>query len=125
MTSELKPGALSQLRVLGWCGRWEGVSRGRAHMYTSDWFVLMYGRNQHSVVKQLLSNLKTNEFKNIRYILYTHTLTHTHIQFLWKPQAETVTLKGKNIFTTRNRHIEIRYYFYFIFDIFCVSGAVL
>jgi len=47
-------------------------------MYTSDWFVLMYGRNQHSVVKQLLSNLKTNEFKNTRYILYTHTLTHTH-----------------------------------------------
>ena len=89
MTSELKPGALSQLRVLGWCGRWEGVSRGRAHMYTSDWFVLMYGRNQHSVVKQLLSNLKTNEFKNTRYILYTHTLTHTHSISLEAPGSNS------------------------------------
>ena len=50
--------ALWQPRRLGWGGRWEGGSRGRGHVYTCGWFMLMYGRNQHSIVKQLSSNKK-------------------------------------------------------------------
>ena len=34
-----------------------GGSRGRGHMYTYGWFMLMYGKNQHNIVKQL-SNWK-------------------------------------------------------------------
>ena len=42
----------------GWDGLGEGRegSRGREHMYTCDWFMLMYGRNQHNIVKQLYFN---------------------------------------------------------------------
>ena len=47
---------------VGWDGKWEGGSGERGHMYTCDWFMLMYGRNQHNVVKLLSSNLK-NCFK--------------------------------------------------------------
>ena len=39
---------------VGWGGRWEGGSRGRGHMYTYGWSMLLYGRNQHNIVKQLL-----------------------------------------------------------------------
>ena len=37
---------------------WEvvGDSRGRGYMYIQGWFLLMYDRNQHNVVKQLSSN---------------------------------------------------------------------
>ena len=46
-------GALWQPRGVR-CGEgWEGGSRGRGHMYTYDWFMLMYGRNQHNILKQL------------------------------------------------------------------------
>ena len=34
----------------------ETTSRGRGHMYTSGWFTLMFGRNQHNSVKQLSFN---------------------------------------------------------------------
>ena len=47
---------------------WEGGSREKGHMYTygwfmytCGWFMLMYGRNQHNIVKQVLQ-LKTNKF---------------------------------------------------------------
>ena len=40
---------------------WDGVGAGRrfkkeGHMYTHGWFMLIYGRNQHNIVKQLSSN---------------------------------------------------------------------
>ena len=37
---------------------WEvaGGSRGKEHMHTYGWFMLMYGRGPHSIVKQLSSN---------------------------------------------------------------------
>ena len=54
--SKLKPSALWQPRGVGWGGRWGGVSRGSGHMYTYGWFMLMYGRNQYNVIKQLSSN---------------------------------------------------------------------
>ena len=37
---------------------WEGGLRRRGLMYTYGWFMLIYGRNQHSIVKQLSSNWK-------------------------------------------------------------------
>ena len=36
--------------------RWEGGWRGRGHMHTYGWFMLMYGRSQHKFVKQLSFN---------------------------------------------------------------------
>ena len=44
---------------------WEGGSAGRGHMHTYGWFILMYGRNQHNIVKQLILQLKIN--KNLTY----------------------------------------------------------
>ena len=43
---------------MGWGVKgWGGGSRGSGRMYTYAWFT-MYNRNQHSIVKQLSSNLK-------------------------------------------------------------------
>ena len=58
-----QPVALWQPRGLGWGGRWEEGLRGRGHMYSYGWFMLMYGRNQHSIVKQLFSNEKLINLK--------------------------------------------------------------
>ena len=49
---ELKPGLCINLE--GWDG--EGDSTGRASIYTYDWFLLMFGRNQYNSVKQLSFN---------------------------------------------------------------------
>ena len=59
---ELTSGTLWQPRRMAWGGRWERVSRGRGHMYTTDWFVLMYGKDQPNIVKQLSSNFKKHNF---------------------------------------------------------------
>ena len=36
--------------------RGEGGSRWRGHMNTCGWFMLIYGRNQHNIVKQISCN---------------------------------------------------------------------
>ena len=41
-----------------WAEVWEGSSRGRKYLYTSGWFMLLYSRDQHNIVKQLSTNLK-------------------------------------------------------------------
>ena len=53
---EFNSSALRQTRGVGWGGRGEGGSSGRGHTYTSVWFMLMYGRNQDNIVKQLSFN---------------------------------------------------------------------
>ena len=53
---ELKSCAHWQPRGVGRGGRWEGGSRLRGHMYTYGWLMLLYGRNQHNIVKQLSYN---------------------------------------------------------------------
>ena len=53
---ELRPAALWQPRGVGWAGRWEGDPRGRGHTYTYGWSMLIYGRSQHNIVRQLSSN---------------------------------------------------------------------
>ena len=49
-------GALWQPREVGWSVRWDRSLRGRGHMYAYGWFMLMYGRNQHNIVKHLSPN---------------------------------------------------------------------
>ena len=56
--------ALWQPRGEGLGGRWEWGSGGRGYTYTCDWFMLMYGRNQHNIVKQLASNKLKKIFKS-------------------------------------------------------------
>ena len=46
----LKAGAMGQPRGMGWGGRAEGVWDG-GHMYTCGWFMSMYGKNHHNIVK--------------------------------------------------------------------------
>ena len=42
----------------GWDGEGDGrVVQDRGHMYTCGWFMSMYGKNHHNIVKQLASNL--------------------------------------------------------------------
>ena len=43
------------IKSLKWDGRWDGGSKGRGHMYTYGWFMLMYGRNRYNIIKQYLS----------------------------------------------------------------------
>ena len=52
----LKAGALGQPWGMGWGERWEGVRDG-GHTYTHGWFMSMYGKNHHDIVKYLASNL--------------------------------------------------------------------
>ena len=42
----------------GWDGGGREVQEEEDIMYTYGWFVLIYGRNQHNIVKQLSSNEK-------------------------------------------------------------------
>ena len=56
MTQRTQLGALWQPRGTGWSGRRKGGFRGSGHVYTYGWFTLMYGRNQHNIVKQLSFN---------------------------------------------------------------------
>ena len=56
MTQGIQTGALWQQRGVGWGGKWEGGSKGRGHIYIYGLFALMYGRNQHNIVKQLSFN---------------------------------------------------------------------
>ena len=51
---ELKPWLCNNLE--GWDGGGGKESRRRGHMDIYGWFTLMYGRNQHSIIKQLSIN---------------------------------------------------------------------
>ena len=55
-TEGAQSSALWQPREAGWGGRWEGGSRERGHMYTCGWFMLIYGNNQHNIVKKISCN---------------------------------------------------------------------
>ena len=56
MPQETQTGALYQPRRVGWGERWEGGSRGRGHIYTYGWLMLMSDRQQKNSVKQLSGN---------------------------------------------------------------------
>ena len=53
------PGGL-WLCTCDWKMDFLGGSRGREHMYTYGWFMLIFGRNQWNSVKQLSFNWKIN-----------------------------------------------------------------
>ena len=46
----LRAGALGWSRGMGRGGKWEGVQEG-GHMYIHGWFMSMYGKNHHNIVK--------------------------------------------------------------------------
>ena len=67
----------NQWEFAGWCRElklvlcdnlegWDQVGGGRRfkregpYLYTYDWFTLMYGRNQHNIVKAIILPLKIN-----------------------------------------------------------------
>ena len=52
---ELNPVLCNSLKGWDGVGGGKGGSRGRGHVYTCSWFMLMYCRNQH-IAKQLSSN---------------------------------------------------------------------
>ena len=54
MSQGTQTGALYQPRGVGWGGKWKGGSRGRGHMYTYDWFMLMFTKSvmQLSFIKK-------------------------------------------------------------------------
>ena len=56
VTQRVRHAKLWQPGEVRWGEDWWGGSRGRGHMYTNDWFMLLYGRSQHNIVKQLSSN---------------------------------------------------------------------
>ena len=58
VTQGAQPSAVCQPRGVGWGGRWEGGSRRRGRMYICGWFMLIYGRSQHNIVKQTSCNKK-------------------------------------------------------------------
>ena len=58
MAQETQTGSLYQPRMVGWGGKWEGVSKGRGYMYTYDWFMFSFDRKQQNSVKQLPFNKK-------------------------------------------------------------------
>ena len=64
MSQGTQTGALYQPRGVRWGERWERVSGGRGHMYTSGWFMLMFDRKQENSVKQLSFSEKINKLKN-------------------------------------------------------------
>ena len=66
-------------RGMGWGGRREGGSRGRGHMYTYDWAMLMYGKTQHNIV--IILQLKINKLRK-NYILKK-----------WKRNAGSIPLR--------------------------------
>ena len=58
MMQGAQPSALWQPRGMGLGRWWEGGSRWKGHMYACGWFMLIYGRNQHNIIKQLSFNKK-------------------------------------------------------------------
>ena len=59
IAQEAHLGALWLPRGVGWVGDGKEVQEGGAiHVHTYGWFMLMYGKNQNNILKQLSSNLK-------------------------------------------------------------------
>ena len=61
-----QPSALGQPRGVGWGGETGGGSEERGHVYAYGWFMLMYGRDQHKIVKPLSSNWKKKKNQESR-----------------------------------------------------------
>ena len=66
-TKRAQPGAPWQPRWVGWSGQQEGGSRGWGHICTYGWFMLMYGRNQYNLVKQLSFNFRNKKRNSYFY----------------------------------------------------------
>ena len=69
----------TELRGVGWCGRWEGGSKGRVYMCTHCWFMLRFDRKQQNSVKQWSFNKKI--------IIHTGHLVSSLLRFIGLFQA--------------------------------------
>jgi len=49
-----------------------GQFRRQGPLYTCGWFMLMYGRNQYNLVKQLSSNKKNEKQREMFKVMYVH-----------------------------------------------------
>ena len=56
ITQGAKCGTLCQPRGVGWGGGLRGEVQEGEDMYPYGWFMLLYGRTQNNIVKQLSSN---------------------------------------------------------------------
>ena len=119
-----QPSALWQPCGVGW----QEGSRGRGYMYTYIWFMLLYGGNQHNIVKQFLQ-LKINFFKNVNFtvcitsiwlfptcILYKKLVTKLFSWVLWVVLTNDQTWEGVlgNLFKQKGReprkpHLQLVY----------------
>ena len=68
-------------------GRWERDSRGREHMYTYGWFMLVHGRNWQyykAIILQLKNSLKYCLFCMIWLLLFLLSFDfHLHVIFFF------------------------------------------
>lgn len=62
MIQEVQLGTLWYLRGVWWGLRWEGGSRSMGYTYNYDGFTLLYGGNEHNIVKTIIFQLK-NKWK--------------------------------------------------------------
>ena len=120
MAQETQTGALCQPRGVGWGGRWEGVSKGKGHMYTYGWFMLRFDKKNSKILwsnyplikffKKILSEKEgriygKNKGRNGRREekKMTHTLLEMHkISFLYQIWSESLprfksSLSFKNV----------------------------
>ena len=74
MMQGVQTSSLRQSRWVGWGGKWEEGSSGRRHMYTYGRFMLMYGTNQHNIVKLLL--LLLSRVSRVRLCATPETAAH-------------------------------------------------
>ena len=79
MAQETKTGALYQSRGVGWCGRWEGGSKGKAYIYTYGWFILRFDRKQQNSVKQLSFNKKNKKKKSASRSIFSSFKIFAHV----------------------------------------------
>ena len=72
-----------------------GGSRGRRYMYTFSWFTLLYSRNQHNIVKQLLWNLKKKRTCETDTTKHTRSSTskRSQVRLTLRPKEVRLTLQ--------------------------------
>ena len=112
VTQRAQPSVLWQPRGVAGGGRWKGGLRRRGHMYTCGRFILMCGRNQHSIVKQLSSNKKNFFNQFFLYLPFLLLLYFTTLFYLWIIISK-FHLKLLPRFQTKVRHVVLLIYVLF------------
>ena len=80
----------NNLEGLGWGERWEGGSRGRGHMCTYGWFMLIYSRNQYCKAIILF-------FKNSFYTYFSPSWTSLPHPFPSHPSGSSQCINPEDL----------------------------